>query len=195
MKNAYIFALTIIFCLTFCFTSSAQTNLNENGDGIVFKIPKKVMPIQWASFKGLLMLDQKRPTGIFISYPNDGESLESLTKRAEISIAKMFVHDEKKSEGIVWQIKSIPAHSGDKGENATMKFWEDETQSIQITFYEREWNNLKLIYGYFARKSKTSKDKDDSGDFLDDKGQGSKTFDEFWKSFSSKQNQTKKSEA
>ncbi|HEY0429902.1 MAG TPA: hypothetical protein VGC76_19115 [Pyrinomonadaceae bacterium] len=173
----------ILISLAFCLTANAQ---KSNEKGITFKIPENVMPIEWKDFKGMLMLSPKKPSGIFISYPNDGETLESLTIRAGKSIAQMFVHDEKKAENIEWQIKSIPAHRGDKGDSATSKIYEGESATLQITFYEREWNNLKIIYGYFAQKSKTSKNKDDSADFLDDKGQGSDTFDKFWKTFPAK---------
>ena len=196
MKNIRIFTLAVMFCLVSCLTATAQNQpktfetredaKKNSGGGITFKVPDKVMGMQWAGFKGLLMLYPNRPAGIFVSYPNNDESLEKLAVRAEKSLANMFIHDEKKSENIVWQTKTIPAHQGDRGTTATMKTYDDETQTLQITLYEREWNNYKLIYGYFARKSKTSKDKEDSGDFLDEKGQGSKQFDEFWKTFPGK---------
>lgn len=180
----------ILIALASCSAAAAQTNeksdKNAGGGGITFKIPPDVMPVEWATFKGILMLAKKKPSGLFISYPNDGETLESLRERAEKSIAQMFVHDEKKAAKIQWQTKSIPAHAGDRGETATMKLYDGEKESLQITFYEREWNNLKVIYGYFALQNKKSKEKDDSADFLDEKGQGSAAFDEFWKTFPNK---------
>lgn len=98
----------------------------------------------------------------------------------------MFVHDEKKVEEIVWQTKSVPVHKGDKTDSAIIKTFDSPNQSIQITTYEREWNGLSFVYGYFAMKSKTSKSKDDSAIFLDENGKGSKVFDSFWKTFPNK---------
>jgi hypothetical protein len=180
-----VLAMLIVFAAA---NVQAQNKTGEEaekkaGQGITFKIPDKVMPMPWQDFKGVLMLYQKQPGGMFISYPNENESLDDLKKRAEKFIANMFVHDEKKAGELQWQVKSVPSHRGDKGESAVMKLYDGEKEALQITFYEREWNGLSLIYGYFARKSKTSKDKDDSADFLDDKGEGSKKFDEFRKTF------------
>lgn len=190
IQKTFSIALAIIFCLAFCFAVNAQTQNNgkntAGNSGIIFKIPKGVMPVEWSDFKGVLMLDPKNPSGIFISYPNEGEAIDKLKARAEKFLANMFVHDEKKTEAIAWQTKSVPVHQGDKEGSGLMKVYDDETQTVQITTFERESNGLTVVYGYFARKSKTSKDKDNSGDLLDDQGKGSKKFDEFWKTFPNK---------
>lgn len=194
MKNKlYLTLITILFFAINAFSQKVTTSKTEDeakkkaGQGITFKIPDKVMPMQtWKDFKGLLMLSSEGPSGIFISYPNDGETIADLKIRAEKVLANMFVHDEKKTSEIVWQTKSVPTHKGDKDNSGVMKTFDGEDQSIQITTYEREWNNLTLVYGYFARKSKTSKDKENSATFLDESGKGSKVFDSFWKTFPNK---------
>lgn len=196
IQKAFAFTLTIIFCLAFCFAASGQTepktsetkkeSQKKAGNSITFKIPDNVMPMKWADFKGMLMLDPKRPMGIFIAYPDENEPLDKLKERAGKAIAKMFLHDDKKVEAVVWQTKTVPVHQGDKENSAVMKIYDDEKQTIQITAYERQSGDSTAVYGYFARKSKTSKDKDDNGDFLDDQGKGSKRFDQFWKSFPNK---------
>ena len=56
-------------------------------NGVTFKIPDKVMPMKWKDFKGMLMLSQKIPSGIFITYPEESESLADLKIRAEKSVA------------------------------------------------------------------------------------------------------------
>lgn len=169
---------------------SSDTYKTENeakkaaNSGVSFKIPEGVMPMEkWEKYKGLLILVPKNPSGIFISYPDEGEALDVLQSRIEKSLARMFVHDDTKVEKIEWKTTATAAHEGDKEATAVTKTYDDETQTLQINFYKRRWNNLDFIYGYFARKSKTSKDKDDSADFLDENGKGSKPFDKFWKSF------------
>lgn len=194
MKNKFYLILFTLFFFTYgVFSQSNTTAKTETeakkaaGQGVTFKIPEKVMPMKdWKDFKGLLMLSAEGPSGLFISYPNENEEISDLKIRAEKFIARMFVHDDKKVDEIVWQIKSVPSHKGDKGDSAIMKTYEGDDQSIQITTYEREWNGLTFVYGYFARKSKTSKDKKNSTVFLDEKGNGAKVFDKFWKTFPNK---------
>jgi hypothetical protein len=141
------------------------------------------MPMQWKDFKGMLMLYQSKPGGMFISYPNAGEPISGLKTRIVRSIAQMFVHDEKKSASISWLLSSVPTHPRDKGDLAEVRLYDADDQSLQIVLYEREYDDLTVVYGHFARKSKTSKDPDDSSEFLDEKGKGSKVFDKLWKSF------------
>ncbi len=194
-RNLFTNILTILVLLTAVSYAQAQkvtTHSNENeakknaGQGITFKIPPKVIPTQWKNFKGMLMLGEKSPSGVFISYVNEGETVDKLKTRAEKAIALMFAHEDKKVDELVWETKSVPVHKGDKPDSGVARSFDNDEQALQITTYEREWNGLKLIYGYFARKSKTSKSKDDSANFLDENGKGSKVFDAFWKSFPDK---------
>ncbi len=194
-KNALLSVFVFACIFTAILNINAQTiptNKTEDeakksaGSGITFKIPDKVIPMKWNDFKGMLMLSEKLPSGIFISYPEESESIADLKIRAEKSVAAMFFRDDKKVDEIVWETKTVPSHKGDSGETAVMKTFDNSEQSFQITIYEREWNGLKLIYGYFARKSKTSKNKDNSAEFLDEKGGGVKIFDSFWKTFPNK---------
>jgi hypothetical protein len=184
--------LTIIFC---GFSAQAQTvtsHKNEAeakkaaGAGVTYKIPAGVMPMQWSHFKGMLMLCEKKPCSIFISYPDENESLEQLKVRAGTALTAMFVHDEAAAKKIEWQTSSVPSHKGDRAETAVLKTFEDSTQILQISYFEREWNGLKFVYGYLGRKDKTSTDKDDSSDLLDSSGSGSKVFDKFWKTLPNK---------
>jgi hypothetical protein len=189
LKMNVLFSLLAGLCLVSLAHAQATNHATKAdaeksaGKGITFKIPDGVMPLDWKGFKGMLMLYRKRPGGIFVSYPNEKESIPELKSRAAAAIATMFVHDEKKSGELTWQLSSMPAHRGDKGELADVKLYDSEVESLQIVLYERERNGLTLIYGHFARKSKTSKDKDDSTEFLDQKGKGSPEFDKFWKTF------------
>ncbi|HEX8736262.1 MAG TPA: hypothetical protein VF721_13120 [Pyrinomonadaceae bacterium] len=155
------------------------------GQGVTFKIPEGVMPMEWSKFKGLLMLDKKQPAGIFISYPDENEPLEDLKARAREFILPMFAHDRKdaKDKDITWRITDIPTHPGDAA--AKMYLYQGEKQSVQISIYEREWNGGTFIYGYFSMKT-VGKEKDAKKIWADDKGQGIKPFEEFWKTFPTK---------
>lgn len=154
------------------------------GSGITFKIPNGVMPTDWKGFKGMLMLEQ-RPSGIVISYPEEGESISGLKGRMAKAIAQMFVHNEKTAGEINWIDTDISSNKGDKG-NGIQKLVETEKQILQVNLFEREWNGLNVVYGYFAMKDKKNNAKKDSGDFLDAEGKGSKVFEAFWKTFPKK---------
>jgi hypothetical protein len=153
--------------------------------GIVFKIPEDVFPMDWNknNFKGILMLRKDSPSGIFIAYPNEGEKLEDLRERAAKFIAPMFVHDENKKKEIEFQKSPIPVHKGDIDNSGLYYSYENEKAMTQILFYERESNGRKVIYGYFANKNKDAKAKSVKDIWADDKGQGVKIFEKFWKTF------------
>lgn len=180
-------ALFAVFgALFFSLTTNAQTVTQHKtaedaeksaGKGIVFKIPETLTPMKdWSGFKGVLMLNLKQPAGAFVAYPNDGESLEDLMIRIKNSIAPMFVHE--KDVKFEWQTAALPTHTGDK--SAQMNVYKNGNQAVQIAFYQRENNNLPLVYGYFAMKSDQNNSK---GVWLDDAGKGVKDFDKLWKSF------------
>ena len=170
--------LFTIFLLAAVFAAGASA---QKGGGIIYKIPDNVMPMKWQGYKGMLMLAEKQPWGIFISYPEQDETIDALKARAEKSIARMFVHDDAKAAAIEWQSKTMSGHEGDSG--AVQKQFEDEKMTFQLTFFEREHNGFKLIYGYFARKSKVKAKKDDDAEHLGGKDKGNKAFEAFWKSF------------
>lgn len=179
-------ALAVCFLFSLAPAQTSQNTESEAkkaaGRGVVYKVPDGVMPLpSWAGFKGMMMLCEKKPCGIFIGYPNEGETLEALKKRMSEWIGKMFVHEDAQARAIAWQSKDIPAHKGDKGNTAKMNTFEDANQILQIDFFEREYSGLSFVYGYFGRKSKTSGDKDNSADILDESGKGAKLFDKFWK--------------
>jgi hypothetical protein len=153
------------------------------GKGVTFKIPDGLMPLEWTKngFKGLLLLDKHDPTGIFISYPEEGETIDALTTRAKSWIVPMFVHDDKKADKFQWKSAELPLHKGDKA--GKLHLYESDKQSVQVLIYEREWSGLTFIYGYFAMKSDKTKEKDLKKMWADDKGEGIKVFDKFWKTF------------
>lgn len=172
--------------LTLSLTLFVNAQKTENGNkkqGVVFKIPDGVFPIDWkkSDFKGLLMLRQDSPSGLFVCYPNDNESIENLKGRVAKYVAPMFIHNEKEKESVSFQIASIPNHKNDFGESAQYYSYANESSMIQILFYERIANETKFTYGYFAMKDKDANTKKDW--WADDKGQGVKIFENFWKTF------------
>lgn len=157
-----------------------------SGAGFTYRLPKKLISLDWVGFSGLLMLEGKKPGGILVCYPNEGESIADLKIRVRTDIARMFVRDKEKASKLEWSEQILQGQSVDGNESAAIHLYDSEVETIQLTLYERvNKNNGKvLVYGNFARKSKTSKKKDDSMTFLDNNGRGNKKFDEFRKSIS-----------
>ncbi|HEY0077062.1 MAG TPA: hypothetical protein VGB73_00340 [Pyrinomonadaceae bacterium] len=145
----------------------------------VFKQPKNYMPAELPNFRGLFMLNSKKPAGIFVSYPNDGETTQALLQRIRAAVIPMFVHGELKREA-TWDFKPVPAHPGDGVESGTAATYTGETQEIQVVSYERVGGVRPFVYGYFAMRSKG---KNSGAKFLDAEGKGVKEFDELWQSF------------
>lgn len=173
-KYLSILVFTLIFaCAAFVQTSNAQ--------GVVFKIPEDVFPMDWnkSGFKGILMLRKDSPSGIFVGYPNEDETIEALKTRAAKFILPMIVGQGKKmsEEEIKFQISSIPNRKGDSGKAGQYYSYKNEKSEAQIIFYERTAKGSKFIYGYFALKNESMKDI-----WADDKGQGVEIFEKFWKS-------------
>ncbi len=164
-------------------TRGLTTEEAREKEGVNFGMLDGIVPVKWKNFRGTLMREDKKPSGMFIVFQNEGETLDAIRNGAGKAIAKMFIKDEKKIDEIIWQTKPLPAHEGDKAGTAVMNIYDSDTETIQVAYYVREGKNAVFVYGYFARKSKTSKKKSDSGDFMDENGEGIKIFDKLWRSF------------
>lgn len=149
--------------------------------GIVFKIPDDVFPMDWnkSGFKGILMLQQDSPSGVFISSPNYGETIDQLRERAAKFIAPMVVHETKEMNPIPFEIKSITRNKGDSSDGKYY-LYKGEKSSAQILFYLREANGAMFLYGYFASKGNEEKK---SSIWADDDGKGVKLLKKFVDSF------------
>ena len=126
---------------------------------IVYKIPDGVFPMDWnkSGFKGTLMLEKDNPSGLFIAFPNQGESLDDLRERSAKFIAPMVVHDTKEKTSIPFEIKSIVSHEGDIADRGRYYFFKGEQSSVQIIFFERKTPAGAVLYGYFAAKGNDAK--------------------------------------
>ncbi|HYN84679.1 MAG TPA: hypothetical protein VER32_05460 [Pyrinomonadaceae bacterium] len=155
--------------------------------GILFKPPKGFMPLDFAGFKGVLMINPKRAAGMFIAYPDDGETLDALRERARDAAGRMFIHDKGKAKAapLAWKAATLPPHPEDGEGGATLfTYAEGETQ-VQVATYARADATHRLVYGYFAMRH-TPKGRDDDGKFLDEQGGGVKEFADFRKSLGGK---------
>lgn len=151
--------------------------------GAIFKVPEGYMQMQMPGFRGVMMLEPKKPAGMFITYPNDNETTDALRQRILDLVAPMFIHDEKLKAvtPITWDAKPLPAHEGDGDGKALLNLYSAATNEMQVAIYERTTGARPFLYGYFAMRHKSGKS--DDGKFLDEQGQGVKAFDKLWKSF------------
>ena len=161
-------------------STDAQSQTGDNG--VIFKTPKGYMPLDFPEIKGVLMITQKRPCGMFIVYPSKDQSVDEVSNKVRETIKNMFVHDGKSE--LKWNVSALEAHQGINDETGTLALGTGNEQDVQIATYTRPIGDYKYLYGYFAMRTKNSKSKEQSGDFLDNTGKGVKEFDEFWQSIS-----------
>jgi len=178
MKRIVCYPLVIIVLLaTFVFVSSAQ---NSGNKGAMFKTPKGYMPLDFPGLKGVMMITQKKPEGMFIVYPDKDQTSDDVWRKAQTTIKGMFVHDDKVA--VDWTSASLPAHEGIADETGTLWLGSTSEQEIQIAVFVRKIVDTPYVYGHFAMKVKSGKSKEQNGTFLDKDGKGVKEFDDFWRS-------------
>jgi len=153
--------------------------------GQVFKLPDKSMPIppKNSGFEhGIFAINQDCPCGVFVEYPKDGESMNALKQRLTAYILPMFMHDTKGKDSTSPAPKttSIAVHKGDLADSGEMYFYANESAEVRVLFYQRSAAPDKpYLYGYFAYRAIPEKGKDKY--WPDEKGEGVKLFDGFWK--------------
>jgi hypothetical protein len=179
-----MFALALVFM----FSASLQalkaqadktaTKPEKSVEGAaVFKTPKGYMRAPLSGFRGVLLIDPKKPGGMFVSYPDDNETTSSLRERIRTKVTGMFVHGDKNSE-LAWVSKPLPPHKGDG--KASMETSTAGDMELQFVTYERTTGVRPFLYGYFAMRHKSGKG--DNARFIDEQGKGVKAFDELWQS-------------
>lgn len=176
MKNIKIIFVFVVILFVQASFAEAQSG------GVIFKIPDDVFPMDWnkSGFKGFLMLRKDSPSGVFIAYPNDNENLEDLKARAVKFIAPMVIKDDNGGADFKLEKKSILKREGDSSD-AFYHSYANKALMVQVIVYERVINEKPFIYGYFAAKDKDA-DPKKIKIWADEKGQGVKIFEKFWKS-------------
>lgn len=144
------------------------------------KLPKNYMPAPFPEKRaGQLLLDARRPAGMYIVYPKTGETPEAFEAFLKQMVAGMFFHDSKST--VTWAESALPSHKGVDNESGTLFYASDDKMEIQLAAYNRTVGETKVSYGYYAMRHKGGKDKDD-GVFLDGSGSGVKDFEKFCRS-------------
>lgn len=141
---------------------------------IVFKAPSGYMPAPLSNHAGKMFLDPKRPAGMFVGYPNEGQDMAAFTEEMKKMVVRMFLHDAKDP---VWTSAPLPPHKGIDSESGNSMTTANDKMEVQLAFYSRPEG---VAYGYFGMRHK--KAKDDDAKFLDSGGAGVKGFDELAKS-------------
>jgi len=184
MNTPRYILLIIIFLVVFYIAGYTQTDSQgTKKEGVVFKIPDDVFPIdlQKSGFKGILMLRKDAPSGSFVAYPNDSETIDALRQRLAIYVVPMFMHDKETAAKLTPQISVVPTHPGDVEMSGSYYLYGTDKTQVQVLFYQRIANGKPLLYGYFANKNIDSKDDVAIKGWADKNGQGVKIFESFWK--------------
>lgn len=158
---------------------TAQQTPPPTKKGVVFKIPDGFLPADIPpNKKGLMMLDPKKPAGIFVANTPDNQKSEVFITELRKTFAGMFVHDD--AAQFEWKESALPAHDGTNNETGKLMTTSFKDTEVQVAVYTRTIaENQDVVYGYFAMKN--SKSKKDGAKFVDATGNGVKEFEKFWK--------------
>jgi hypothetical protein len=151
---------------------------------VVFFLFKNYFSDKFPNHKaGVLILNPKKPSGMFLVYPDEGESTQELTNKIKSMVAGMFFHglSSKDKADVTWNMSPLSKHEGVENELGTMFLASDEKEEAQLAIYIRNFDGTEIAYGYFAGRAKGGK-AEEAGQFLDSRGGGAEDFDKFWKS-------------
>jgi len=178
------FCLAIMVVLAFQSNNFAQDrNSNQTQTSgkkkVIFKIPNGFMPAEIPpDKKGLMMLNPKKPAGMFVAYTPDNMKSEDFIAELRNTLAKFFVSD--KDVKFDWTESPLPAHENVANETGKLLITSAKDKEVQVVAYSRTISEGQdVVYGYFAMKD--TKSKKNSADFVDASGKGVKEFESFWK--------------
>ena len=139
---------------------NAQEKRPSNKHGIVFKVVEKTFPRSWKPrFNGFLMLLQESPAAIFISYPNDDESVEDLRKRILDESKSMFgvsvKGDDAKDQSPEWVVADAKKYKSDT--SAKFYLTKSEDKWVQVFLFERKKEDTIVVYGYTSMRKPDGK--------------------------------------
>jgi hypothetical protein len=173
--------LAAVFALGAARVSAAPTPQSSGSfKPVRLKLPKGYMPTPLPEKRaGQLLLDAKRPAGMYILHPKAEESPETLNDSLKSMVAGMFLHETKSP--VAWTASPLPSHEGVDNESGTLFSASDDRMEIQLAAYTRTVGGTKVAYGYYAMRHRDGKSKDD-GTLLDNSGKGVEKFDKFCRS-------------
>src|ERR1044072_1500340 len=174
----------LLLFLAVVFIAGAARDVAAQSTGkqkpVTLKPPSGYMPADFPEERaGKLLLNPKRPGGMFIVYPKAEEGPEVLPDLLKSMVADMFFHDHKAQ--VSWTTTTLPAHKGIDSESGTLYSASDEKMEIQLAVYDRTLGATRILYGYYGMSHKGKKEKDDAP-FMDASGNGVEDFDKFWRS-------------
>lgn len=186
-RTPSLYLLAVAFSVGAAIAAAAQTPQAEppaqpssTFKPVLLKLPKGYMPMPFPEKrKGQVLLDSKRPAGMYIVYPKADETPEQFTAYLKSMVAEMFFHDSKTP--LTWAESPLPPHKGVTNEAGTLYSTSNDKMDVQLAAYTRTVGETKVAYGYYARRLKGKTDKDD-GVLLDSAGKGVKAFDAFCES-------------
>lgn len=162
---------------------SAQDSTPEKKrKSVIFYVFKNYFSDKFPNHKaGILMLNPQKPSGMFLVYPDKGETTQQLMDKVKSLVAGMFFHVPESKVNVTWTASALPKHKGVENESGTLFAASDEKHEAQLAFYVRNFDGTEIAYGYFSNRKKDSKS-EEGGQFLDSSGGGVEDFDKFWKS-------------
>lgn len=182
-RTLVLFLIAVVLIIGATGNIVAQTTQSESSGKwkpVKVKLPDGYMPAEFPEKRaGQLLLDPKRPAGMFIVYPKAGDGPDVLPDLLKSMVARMFFHDEKAKT--VWTATPLTAHPGIDNETGTLYSTSNNEKEIQLVSYTRTLGVTTVVYGYYGMGHKTGKHKDDAP-FIDASGKGVEAFDKFWKS-------------
>jgi hypothetical protein len=156
-------------------SKQSQTSTKKT---IIFETPGGFMPAELPpDKKGLMMLNPKKPAGIFVAYTPDHQKSEDFIELRK-TLTGFFVED--KNAKFEWKEIVLPAYDGVEKETGKLLTTIIKGNEVQVVVYTRTVSEGQdVVYGYFAMKN--PKGKKNSADFVDASGGGVKEFEAFWK--------------
>ena len=182
-RTLILLLMVIIFALGV--TGNVLAQAGQSGSSgqlkpVRFKPPEGYMTAEFPEKRpGVLLLNPKRPSGLFVVYPKPEEGTEVIPNLLKAMVAGMFFHDEKAQ--VAWTTAVLPAHEGISNETGTLYSASNDKLEIQLSVYSRTLGATTVLYGYYGMKHKGKKNKDDAP-FIDASGKGVQDFDKLWKS-------------
>ena len=183
MRVSSAIVLMMLFSCAVCAAGFGSTGVHvvrqdQGGPGVTFRMPDKLMPMDFPKYKGMLLLDRDRPAGIFIVYVPSGETPPDTVTKIRETVASMFSSVTKNVSS--WSVNPVPAEESRPSESAQLAMATGEGADMQMLSVVLPNGSTTVVYGYFALRHTTKPQKDDAV-FLKEDGTGVAVFDKFRK--------------